>query len=809
MNRKSSSSAPRTPNIRKPALPQLTKLRGHSETPTNFKSDLNSYALVQDNSFNLNSVRKFFTPTNVARTAIPSSFRIDTEFKEELSTRPAAINSFWEIKERTESYEMRIKSSLKKVTEEFSLWNKCCQDISPLIKQHSPDLCEIFTKLTGNFSNLFKELEKESQDQRKKSSQEIQSLKKNIKSLEEEAKSLQSLINSMKNSERLELEQIQKEIDELFGPDDLDSHLSKLKKSTTDHGVSTAEYLKEVYNTMNKEFIVPEKRSIEFPKFNADDFTSAMQSKFKLLQKSTAYRVLKMMESKNKATIGVMTSANYVDPKEFEDTLGALEKMNIQYQSAVMQIERLRDETLAKHSFGEKMENEKILLIGELARVKRDLENANKENSVLKNENTGLKNEIAQKEANSKSQNFAEMETLVNTLTAKLASSSKKAESLNDSLKDRDEKIKDLESKLEKIRLKRQEKSEDSEILNIYKKKDQKEKIRDSQQEFLIDPQFDNLFTPSSSSKRGKALNSSSRNPIRNSNNSDSKSTVRDLSEDQDQPLPLPTNKSDDDEDLISSYEKSSNRTTSGVYKNEKSEKISRGSLYQEARTNSTTPADKHKANIDGSLPTRVNSRDTPLARVDETKELKQKDIIKDDKNFGDIFKKVEKRTNESNKIRDEQKIVKKTEKKTGKGEKIDLSRYESEEDYQVNKSLQWENLIKGVDSGVEKIIVGKNGVEYKVCEKGVWTTDELKMIQVTNFSKAVQVSDGVAMDASDSKKSLGRNIYFLPYNPNNAYGLRGETYFHTKQQVFSHQPRIPDLASSVLFQQPYFLDKT
>lgn len=800
MNRKCSSSVPRTPNTRKSNLPNLSKIRGHSETPTNLKSELNSYALVQDNSFNLNSVRKFFTPTNIARTGIPSSFRNDTEFKEELSTKPEASNSFWEIKERTESYEMRIKSSLKQVTEEFSLWSKCCSEITPLIKQQSPGLGEIFTKLTGNLTNLFKELEKDSQDQQKKSRQEIQTLRKKIRFLEDECKSLKSNIDSFKTTERLEMEQIQKEIDELFGPDDLESRLSKLKKPFPEHVLSTADYLKEVYNTMNKDIEVPEKRSIDIPKFDAEEFNLTMQSKFRIIQKSTAYRVMKMMEGKNKNSVAVQTIANYVNPKDYEDTAASFEKLNIQYQSTIMQIERLREDSSVKNGLVDKIENEKILLLGEVNRAKRDLENANKDVIGLKGEISALKSEMAQKESFIKSQNISEMESLVNNLTSKLTNSTKKVENLTETVKEKDEKIQALELKLEKLRLKRQEKQEDPELLNVYKSKDKKEKIRESIKDFSIDPHFDDIYTPSSSNKRQSRLNQ--KNTILASKESESKSTVKDLSEDQDQLYPLPTNKSDDDEsegfsDKSSVY----HRTVDGF----KSEKPSRGSLYQEARTNSTTPADKNKPYIEGSLPTRVNSRDTPLARVDEIKELKQRDI-REERNLNESKKRV--KPSEANRIQIEQKTREKIGKKIGNNEKLDLNRYESEEEYQVHKSLQWDNFIKGVDQGVEKVVVGKDGVEYRVCEKGVWTTDELKMIQVTNFSKGVQVSDGVALEVSESKKSIGRNIYFLPYNPNNAYGLRGETYFHGKQQVFAAQPRIPDLASSVLFQQTYFLDK-
>jgi hypothetical protein len=311
---------------------------------------------------------------------------------------------------------------------------------------------------------------------------------------------------------------------------------------------------------------------------------------------------------------------------------------------------------------------------------------------------------------------------------------------------------------------------------------------------------------------------------MRGSKNSDSQSTVRDNSEDQDQIYSL---KQEREEDLLSQgyNEKSSHKLIDTTRPDSKMS----SSYIQDTRSTSSTPAEKFKSVYEGNMPTRVNSRDAPLARVDEIKELKGSQ--RETQNLRDLRDYQEARDMRDQRNQKDSKDGKKRDKsensswsktdKTGKIEKKShymknsLDRYESEDEYQMNKSLQWETLMNkslkstGFDQGMEKIITGKDGIEYTVVDKGVWTTDELKMIQVTNFSKAVQVNDGVALDNQESKSSFSRNIYFLPYNPNNAYGLRGETYFNTKNQVFGAQPRIPDLASSLLFQNSYFLDKS
>ena len=826
MNRKISSSAPRTPNIKKPNLPHLSRLRGHSETPTGHKSELNSYYLGQDNSFNLHSVRKFFTPTNIAKTAIPSTFRIDTDFKEEQSTKPAPNNSYWEIKERTESYELRIRSGMVGVTDEFDLWNQCCIEIIPLIKQQSPELGEVFTKVIGNLSNLFKDLEKNFAENQKNAKSETLKFRKKIKTLEEECNLLKSTIDSLKTSERLEMEQIQKEIEELFGNEESEQQLLKFRpKGGQEPAVSTADYLKEVYNQMNKDYTVPEKHFVDYPALNMEEFTQTIHSKFKLLQKSTAFRIMKVIEGKNKSSFAVQTTAKYINPKDHEDLSASIEKLTVQYQSAIMTIDRLKEENASKFNQIETIENEKINLFGENARLKRDMENFQKENLSVKVELNLVKAELA-KAASQKTAAAAEGDAM-SQLNVKISGLAKKNENLNSSLKEKDEKIKLLEEKLEKIRLKKSEKPEKTEEpdLSIYKNK---EKSKESGTENSHESsRFDDII---SSSKSRKSKQSSSRNPMRGSKNSDSQSTVRDNSEDQDQIYTLGKFDNQDDDSQMSS-----NRNLDPT----RPESKMSASHIQDTRSTSSTPADKFKAVYEGSMPTRVNSRDAPLARVDETRELKGslpaggKDLRdfkdnhdlhygKDPANYKVSRDSKDHRAGYNNKeLRDAKEGPYKSEKAAkGYEKRMNLSKnsfnpYDSEEEYQINKNLQWESLLNkgvkssGFDGGEEKVLIGRDGVEYSVVDKGVWTTDELKMIQVTNYSKSVQVNDGVALEHNESKNSISRNIYFLPYNPNNAYGLRGETYFNSKNQVFGAQPRIPDLANSVFFQNSYFLDKS
>lgn len=50
--------------------------------------------------------------------------------------------------------------------------------------------------------------------------------------------------------------------------------------------------------------------------------------------------------------------------------------------------------------------------------------------------------------------------------------------------------------------------------------------------------------------------------------------------------------------------------------------------------------------------------------------------------------------------------------------------------------------------------------------------------------------------------KEIG--VYITPYNPNNLYGLKGDTFFHSSRGVFGAQPSIPELSSSYVFMPPF-----
>lgn len=72
-------------------------------------------------------------------------------------------------------------------------------------------------------------------------------------------------------------------------------------------------------------------------------------------------------------------------------------------------------------------------------------------------------------------------------------------------------------------------------------------------------------------------------------------------------------------------------------------------------------------------------------------------------------------------------------------------------------------------------------------------------------LTEYISIGIQVNMNKRDDSYLNEPTTYFLPYNPNNMYGLRGDVYYQGSS--FQPQARIPDLSSSMVFTQPYKLN--
>ena len=113
---------------------------------------------------------------------------------------------------------MRVKKlGFSNVKEEFLLWAQCATEVVPLIKRHHSEIGNSVWVIFSNLISLFKETQKNFEENSKKEILENFELQKKIKNIEDEANKMRVLINQLQTSKRLELEQISKEIAEIFG----------------------------------------------------------------------------------------------------------------------------------------------------------------------------------------------------------------------------------------------------------------------------------------------------------------------------------------------------------------------------------------------------------------------------------------------------------------------------------------------------------------------------------------------------------------------------------------------------------------
>lgn len=802
MSRKSVSRISKTPKPNPANLPSLSKQRMHAGTPTNLNSDLNIYSYISDNSYNLNTVRKFFTPTHEPKSSI-LPFRSNLEGQLDSFSKQKTEKLPWEVSERIESCEIRIGFSPNFIspTEEFHMWGQCISEILPMIKGFNQEIGSSVQFVTNKLVAIFKESCKTYEESEKKTQKANSDLLKKVKILEAELDKSKKILNKKQDTKRLNLAQIAKEITEIFGENTNEIELFQLKSKQLlgIENSGTAEYLKDLYNSMNKEFEIPDSKTNDLPAMNLEDFSQTIDKKFRILQKSTANRVYKLLETiKPKRAALTQTVENYVSPSDFESVKVALEKTTIQSQSLNMQLEKLKEDYKEKNFALEILESQKISGVNELAKCKRELENCSKENANWKKENEIFRIELSILKSGGENarKSTGGLENIVNEQTAKISALGKVVERNEAVIKEKDEKIKNLEEKIEMRRVSKFEKSEPEKNIT-YPGALKSEKKYETNYE---NDRFDEMMKSIPKKTKMKATTI---NPI--SMNSDSKVS---LSENNGSLTPIPQ----------LSQEKT---ILKPQYSQEKAVPKAQDFSTVSRNASSLTQDSYQKTLPESNLPTRGTSRDTPiirdtpLARVDETKELKKSKETVEEKNLKQLQIPKEK-----NRVIQKKNSSDITDSLPNEFENLEIrkkgkKRYEeSEEEYQINKGIQWD-LMKSHPStqGIEfesseiKNFIGKDGVEYSVVDKGVWTTDELKYILVAECSKSTQASERL-LESVESKNSFGKNVYFLPYNPNNTYGLKGDNYFHSKNAVFQAQPKIPDLTSSILFKSPYVMDK-
>ena len=175
--------------------------------------------------------------------------------------------------------------------------------------------------------------------------QEQAKTKETITKLSSEVKNLIEKVNKNDKLQGITNEQINKEMIEIFGNDnlDLDAVKEKIEKLKNRERIPAADVLKDILEQLNKEQYIPDHKTQILPSLDMQEYKETLQEKFKSIQISTAQKILKYFDSGSQKTENfTQTALVWVDPDSFKETKELLDKVTLQFQSATLQLDKLK-----------------------------------------------------------------------------------------------------------------------------------------------------------------------------------------------------------------------------------------------------------------------------------------------------------------------------------------------------------------------------------------------------------------------------------------------------------------------------------
>ena len=218
---------------------------------------------------------------------------------------------------------------------------------------------------------------------------EAQSLAEQIKSLNLTIDRLQNDIKTNENSKKFENSKIDAEIQEIFGndQDEINELKFRCKSLINSKPTGIVSFLKEIYNDLSKERFIPENRNLDIDSPNPEDITMALKYDYYMILNSTTKKVLKLLHRNQKtADCFTQTSVECVSAQELAEMIKKFDKNVLSLQSAQAQIEKLREEVIARQILSDKAEQDRKSANYELLRYKRETEGYVKELASVKKE---------------------------------------------------------------------------------------------------------------------------------------------------------------------------------------------------------------------------------------------------------------------------------------------------------------------------------------------------------------------------------------------------------------------------------------
>ncbi|CAG9328600.1 unnamed protein product [Blepharisma stoltei] len=770
----------RTASYINPQLPPLTARTAESTRHKNSEFSLFSGIKEPINtSLDSSTAHKFFNfaekkdePTSVSLQiskfhlrSIHSSYD-SANLESILSSSMQAMrdHSKWQISERLESYQMnhqkQAQVSYKSIEKELAHWNQCFDDIFPLIKEQSDEIANAISNIFGNIKEVFNDLRVLQRKNDVENNHKLLEFEKKRRSLEEEIKKIKLEKDEIEKIRRDEDKKIQSEIDEIYGDDDFLVFKQKAKRLLDLRPTGAAEILKEIYNEMNQDREIPKPKIFDGKILDPDDLETSLRLHFKLIQKTTAKRIIRLFDSKIETkSIEVQTTDPFIEQSSFEEAQKAAEKYSLLYQGLQVQEERLREELKMRGNTIEALENEKSQLLSDALKIKREGEMSVKEITNLKKENETIKKKLEENKTviEGNAYKIALLENQLETQLTKIAKYTKETPKINE--------IGSNPSELSSIKF--------------------QDATPSSQNRGEINKSQFNAYQNASQNRDKNSLE----RPSRRLN---SGSTINDREEEHGDLEEVKGISPSQSRATIQVEKRKNNRNLNNSINNQDGEQISSSRLTDRSIfSGSKSP----RRNIDKSVPSSRNKESYASELKVQTK--------MPNRGIQNGFDSQNQTEGENDEFNDEGMQPAGSYKKTRKSKPQNMQEVEHE-----NKNPGNSNLISSIgslDSEAYHSRIGANGIEVFFVDRGLWTND-LKNENLISNSVGVQY-DWEHPDEKVEEEAEPSNLYIFAYNPNNVFGLRGDVFFNKSTRVIQSQPRIPELQKSIMFQPSYHLD--
>lgn len=778
------SKLQRTRRDKKPLPPISNRSRDLSEssiraTPFDKIPELSLYTYFNDKAFvpkEPTSAHKFFNMNKSVEPPSPTSPMPDmisksVSIQNDNLTPKMLINSSlktmgkhckWEMMERIESFEIKKVQKANSIrtfqvlNDEFYLWQQCFSEIIPLLKLQSLEAAKAVSIINEHILTLFTEINCEFSTQKKSYVADSLALQKKINDLQSQILKLQGASEEKLKIQRLESDKIKSEINEIFGSDDGEYQLfrQKANKLYNIKSGATTEVLNDLYQEMSKEIEIPLLRAYDGNLLKPEELESGLLKNFKLLQRNTAHRVFKIIESRVvKRDQYSQTENTFIEPNKLEEANNKIEKLERHYQEVLELNQKINAENIHQSNEIKLLQNERNETLFNLSKLQREVEELNEQAQRLIKENSKLKSTI-EKNNNELNRNLKEKEELeskIDTQFARISQLVLKVDECEKFLLDNNERIKDLEVREEELKTQGQSQLEIPSGINNLK---------------------------SSSSLSGSQHPSSNLLEI----SDDIRGSI--------------TNTENRDRSESISTTDQNTRAASRLSEDTTNSSQSNYTLYQspKVKLQELPKVDESPVQTPQLTPHNKNSENASLLQSSETS-----DMTEYKKSYKER-RKIQNLSNPESAISEEEYGMRMAPKWDYKASDIVSPSSSSPTNYVSDPYLRVNNKGRLYEDGKQiylndqsvstKEFIEKNAIENSKCTQFNWENPDADY------------------DSPKIYDSNGNLIYLMPFNPNNIYGLRGDSYHHTLKRVFQAQPVIPEMQESIYFKQNYKLEK-